>query len=293
MLNRLMALLVLLCGVVSSAQAGIIEVGTEQGHIDYAADPIFQAAGWLAGYNADGGFFAGSAVLIAPDWVLTAGHVVDNPNLADYTSMKFSLSSSVYTQPPNYVAADAWYVLGADTSLFGADIALVHLAESITSVTPANLYTGSALPSGTHIDFAGYGVPGYYPTGYLAFDGIKRGGENLIDIVGNGVGFGTQYFTFDFGPADGTTSLALEMGGTSFDSGSPVFAFVDGQPQLIGINVRVSGLVDTFAIRPEAYSDWINQTTSVPEPSTLVLMLCGTSALWLASQKRLRSSGAV
>ena len=155
----------------SPAKAGLIVAGTEQAHLDMAANPIFQSIGWLAGYYSGGSTVAGTGVLIAPQWVLTAGHVIDNAD--PFTEMKFSFSSSIYEQAPNYIAADAWYMQYDGGSLFGDDIGLVHLSEPVLDVVPASLYFGG-LEVGMQAEWAGYGALAVYPNGENLFDGCFR-----------------------------------------------------------------------------------------------------------------------
>ena len=77
------------------------------------------------------------------------------------------------------------------------------------------------------------------------------------------------------------------MGVTHGDSGGGWFANIDGQMQLIGISAQESFLVESIAIRPAAYADWINAKISpVPEPSSMVLF---TTAGFFVSLRRSRA----
>lgn len=276
------------------APAGIIVAGTEQAHLDFANDPMFQSVGWVRGING-GSFAAGSGVLIAPDWVLTVGHVVTRDDMLGWTAMQFSFDNAFN---PNRVLhpADAWYAYPGFVSDHGAgganDIGLIHLADPITNVIPAKLYDGD-VPVGTHAYLSGYGVQGYTPPSHLLpFDGEQRAGENVVDGIGDDIlGIGNQFLTLDWGPVFRTPSLPLEFGGSNFDSGGGVFANMNGQVQLIALMAFVNGdFYSTGAIRPAVYLPWIHSyVTSVPEPSAALLLLTAATFLSLANARaRLR-----
>src|SRR5262245_49278584 len=125
----------LICVIVyaSSAYAGVVR--------DDRSDSLYQSLGASAGYAPVGQFlgststfgFAASGTLIAPNWVLTAAHVVDQA-----TSLTFNIGGSSY-------AASQWaYHSNWNGDLAaGYDIALVKLNTSLAGITPALRYTGS------------------------------------------------------------------------------------------------------------------------------------------------------
>lgn len=274
-----------LCGFSVQGRAGIIVPGTEQAHIDFASDPIFQSVGSVAGWDGSVWRLVGSGVLIDEQWVMLTGHELTT---FGYSTYRFSLGSDLYQPNTGRSVADAYYVNGSGGNFFNPDLGLLHLSDPITSVTPATVYQGNDLTVGTHVVFAGYGLPGYFPTGELPFDGLKRGGENIINDVGPNSGMAADRFAWDFGPAYGTASLPLEMNGSNFDSGSGTFAFIDNQWQLVGIVAQGAPLTDTVAVRPVAYSPWTNEIMGVPEPSSFVLALTGAAGGWMLIRRRNR-----
>lgn len=272
--------LVALCGFSKQGQAGIIVPGTEQAHIDFAADPVFAPVGWVSGWDGAAWRTVGSGTLVKSDKVLLSGHQLTT---FGYTQFRFSLGPSVFQPNTGRSVASSYDILGSGGNLFTPDLGVLTLVDPITSVTPAEVYMGDELAEGMRIIWAGYGIPGYYPSGELSFDGLKRGGENKINSFGP-----TDRFRFDFGPAYGTPSLPLEMGASNFDSGAGAFGFIDNEWQLVGVVVSRSGFEDSFAVRPFMQMDFLNATgvVSVPEPSTILLATLGAGVVALYCRRR-------
>ncbi len=245
--------------------AGQIALGSNQAHIDYAADSRFESIGWIGGWLENTFSIAGSFALISPHWALTAAHVIDDPQLRWYGSF----DSNIYEGPPAYRSIDAVYPYPGYVDDNGGgnsdDIGLIHFAEPVTDITPAMLYQGTVQP-GTHGYFSGYGRLRYYPFTDVEYDGIKRAGENIIDQIGDPViVISSRYMLAEFddrGPPYGNV-LPLEMGGSPGDSGSGWFADLDSQSQLIGITGFGRGYDLTGIIRLDLYLDWINEVTGL------------------------------
>ena len=116
------------------------------------------------------GGYIGSGTLIASDWILTAGHMVD-----DAAALSFNIGGQVYTGS-NWLAHPRW---NGDL-LGGYDIGLVQLSSPVNAIQPATLYTGSS-EIGAVGTAVGYGMTGTGLTGAEDFDGQKRAGQNVID----------------------------------------------------------------------------------------------------------------
>jgi hypothetical protein len=244
----------------------------------YAKTSTFDSVGWLAGTsNTAGWTVAGSAVLIDPYWVLTAGHVITGSDGSGYSNFAFSLSTSIYTEPPNYVFADAWFphpdwVAGSRYGT-GHDIGLIRLSQSIYDVAPAVLFAGEDQRN-TLMHMAGYGDPGTYSTGLQPFDGLKRAGDNVTEGWGGEwphIEIENQYWGARTNPYDPYLQ-PLEIMGSPGDSGGGWFAEIDGQMQLVGL---YNGFLDdwgmgtSLAIRTSLYNDWITTTIAAYSPAPL------------------------
>jgi hypothetical protein len=264
---------------------------------DYLSVGRFQGSTGTSNYSASG-------TLIAPDWVLTAGHVVDAAQ-----SLIFTLNGTRYSAT-NWVANPQW----KGDLLAGYDIGLVHLSSPVTNVQPATRYTGTSEVGrvGTAV---GYGMTGTGLTGTTIFDGQKRGEQNVIDKLQN-----SRLFLSDFdSPSKRTESkmgsnrpLDLEGLIGPGDSGGGVFINVGGKAYLAGVNSfagAYDGKVDSDYgdisghVRVSAFNSWIDSVigmkpvvsaaapqsasiNAVPEPATWLLLLLGSLTLLIVRRLR-------
>ncbi|HEX3889474.1 MAG TPA: trypsin-like serine protease [Verrucomicrobiae bacterium] len=245
---------------------------------DYVAlgnDPAFAAVGTFTAN------LTGCGTLIAPDWVLTAAHLILGAHSGTFTLDGTAYSATQIITDPN------WDGNPSD----GNDFALVQLSSSLTPIPPSLLYTGSTL-LGQTATFVGYGFTGTGLTGYRTLDGQKRGFQDVVDLNNSNFGNTVSVFgsTFD-SPAD--NALSLEGCVAPGDSGGGVFVSDGSQYYLAGV---ISFVASTNGAAKSYYNNisgfdsispampWI--TSTVPEPSTIALL--ATSAVAVIWRKRCR-----
>ena len=176
-----------------------------------------------------------SAVLIAPEWALTAAHTVDRPQRLERTRLAFGADTVRVAEVilhPAYVATSATTV----------DLALVRLDRPVRSVPPATLYRGAG-EARQRIVIAGFGfaLPGNTLAGDQTPPGTRHAGANVVDSVT------AVQLLLDF---DGPTLPALNRMGAAAadsleyipmggDSGGGAFVREPDGWRLVGINGNV------------------------------------------------------
>jgi hypothetical protein len=232
--------------------------------------------------------YHGSAILITPDWVLTAAH-----NLILASSATFTINGTAYTSSQLYINP-GW----VNSNPFGGnDFGLVHLSTPVNSVTPAMLYTGSS-ETGMVGTFVGFGYTGTGTNGWKTLDNQKRAFQDIIDgNFGNpalllGADFDNPHNPADNGFGD-PTPLTLEGCVAPGDSGGGVFITVGSQTYLEGVISLVAaadgnansdyGDASGFG-RVSAFNPWIMST--IPEPSVSLLLVAGAGLGILLGRRR-------
>lgn len=204
------------------------------------ADSLWSGVGSITG---TGGVY--TAVLVAPRFVLTAGHVapVDVSNLYFNLNIGSDLSHSI----PAQRAIHHPLYRGFDPQSPQYDLALLELGVAAPSEARIHPFLATLPSVGTQIEMVGYGAsgPGAIGATVPANAALKRVGLNQIDeVYGRDPNGGAPLiFRFTFDPPSSpprlrtaSTGNERETGLASGDSGSPVYERVDGRPHLLGIN---------------------------------------------------------
>jgi T5SS/PEP-CTERM-associated repeat protein len=215
-----------------------------------------------------------SAVLVAPDWILTAGHcvisrqdtadpnpgqLVDNRLGAFTVTDRFGVqrtSAQAIVHPLWLQNIDPMATIDIDAESnaldAGFDFALIQLS-AVSFIEPALRNSTPLTSSHTSGDddvvtLVGYGRFGTGQVGDVLPSGTRRAGENVIDdFDGDGGDVGSDTYPsnnhilmdFDNDGSAGTRGLdsprVLEYHGASGDSGGPWF----GDPETGGLNTRL------------------------------------------------------
>lgn len=261
-------------------------------------DPNTTTSPWAGVGSLSVGTSTYTATLIAPNYILTAAHVVAGATLGSVT---FNLNfggdltqrigaAEVFIHPDYH---------GFNSPNLNDDLAIIRLANPVSAGVPIYGLQHDVLATGTTLTFVGYGASGMGNIGVTisANPAIKRTGQNnadqfALDDEGSGKAE-IYYFDFD-GPSDtgnlmggSTLGNALETTVGGGDSGSPAFLrSSDGNWRLAGVNTftftNIAGqTASTFGtggggMLIPAYAKWIDSiVTPVPEPAPYTLMLAG------------------
>lgn len=201
----------------------------------------------------------GGASLIAPRWLLTAGHVAQAIPLDRHLSVKFlgqRYAMEHIVIHPTY--RPEWVEEDEEDGHNVVDLALIELANPVDAVQPLGLYEGSS-ELGQEVILLGAGECGNGRRGTLGSDRHLRRVTNRVDEVD---AFWLK-FRFDE-PPEGTDLEGVCGHG---DSGGPALIQQDGQLLLAGISswqqtgdrpLGTYGCVEHYA-RVSVYLDWIRE----------------------------------
>ncbi|WP_299668162.1 trypsin-like serine protease [uncultured Polaribacter sp.] len=246
-------------------------------HIELASDKEFDCVGKILN---EGGILIGSGVLINENWVITAGHVVED---VLNSKLRFKSNNIIYDSEkvilyPDYKSN----VLGHN-----GDVALIKIKASKKQIEPATSFNGNEIV-GKQIIYVGYGTSG---KGKQAIKkptpaGRKLAGTNIIDATGqesiDDRELPDQFLIADFdhpthkelnriGSATPTDLEYFPMGG---DSGGGAFVKVGNKFYLVGIHSGATAKINDdinlglhgsliYTTNLSFYKDWISETIKI------------------------------
>ncbi len=280
-----------LCVFAQSAEAIIMNDGAQS---DTSWQQAYQTLGdqypsvvGLYGYNGTSWHNIGSGVVVSPYNVITAAHVVLDNSGGTFSEYAIETGNNLKTPSGIYYATKASVIPQYTGITVSPDIGMLTFSQPI-GVTPAPLYTGSDTSLLHSVaTLSGFGDYGYPSTGPTAFDGLKRGCQDLLLELGDpAVSAGSDQLIMDFA-TPGSWDYQY-LGGSTAPGDSGGGWFVNGQ--LVGVNDFIAGGYDyglSGATSVSQHIDWIDSQI-VPEPGTLAL-LSAAAASFLFYWTRRRS----
>jgi secreted trypsin-like serine protease len=255
-----------------------------------STNPAFLPTGLIRAYQGSS-FGIGSGTLIAPNWVLTAGHMAIVDGVAN-TAQEFVIGGQTYA-----VASDAvyvhsgWIASGYDLNA-GYDLALFRLTTPVKGIKPASLNTDRN-EVGQVIFTNGFGSTGTGLTGNTGAAGTRRAGQNVLDATAaqivipgrtEAIPVGsdrTLLYDFDSPRRDISTlgsaaPLNLEYSGAPGDSGGGamiaagrgyrIAGVVSGGYRPLGLRNGAYGTTAIY-VRVSSHASWIRAVMQGGQPS--------------------------
>lgn len=243
--------------------------------------------------------FVGSASVLSPHWVLTAGHNVD---INDDGNADAGLSVTLHLSGLN-VYSSAGIIIQPDFTGFGNpsihnDLALLYFDDALPDLNFPVL--GLNLNIGDEVTLAGYGRSGYGNYGYTTAATLsdRRIGYNTIESFSQETDGNGLLYRYDFDSPDSPLSLGNDRETIigPGDSGGPMLLPWYSGHALVGVNTFTEGFGGRFGdvgggVALEPYWDWIAAETGlplVPEPHTLISFLLGIAFFSLCRLNTLR-----
>ena len=181
-------------GIIEASLASYYDLGSNQGNFYPSQNyPDLSVTGALISTTGA----LGTATLVAPNYIITAAHVVKNdyyevPKALEWKFVLYhdigkATSTEVY-QIEELIVHPVWTArqttsnnLG-DGDELGVDLALARLVRSVDNVFPARLPSPEDDPLGERAVLGGFGTLVEGDTGYKITSNERRvGGENIID----------------------------------------------------------------------------------------------------------------
>lgn len=217
----------------------------------------------------------GDVTVIAPDWILTAGHVAAGARRRG-TVPRIEIAGNSYEAREIHVHPQ-WREMGPH------DIALIRLSAPVRGVRPARLAEHGVVPRGV-ATIVGHGATGVGTARERVEDGRRRAATSAIDSTSPRA----LYLSFDLPPA----GTPLEGAPGPGDSGGPALIRRGEEWVVVGVSSAgfdgatgpgSYGAVDVFT-RVDAYRPWIDsvmsgQVAPPPAPSTPSARSASTTAV--------------
>jgi S1-C subfamily serine protease len=243
--------LIVILVLASSAFAGTIDDAIGDARYREYGETFAPYTHRIVGMQVDGSPAVATCTAIAPDWALTAAHVVE-----DMTSCH------VVTGSGTHRVAQVFAHAGYDGRFQWHDIALVRLAQPFTLAKYPPLTDGTERLGGIAVA-VGYGVTGPIATGWRNGDLEIRAGTQRLDAL-EGTVFRCEI------NRDTVLPFAIGPG----DSGGPLFSIdAKGRTVLVGVNSytsrRGSGVPRSMVgeesghTRVALYREWIKSIAGV------------------------------
>jgi hypothetical protein len=239
-----------------------------------------------------------SGVVIAPQYILTAGHVAA---AGSASAMQVILNAGATSWSTTVVKATPYPTFSFPYD----DLGILQLAAPVPAGVPIYALYGGPRQDGLILVLAGYGASGNGNTGpgVAATPNIKRTGRNALDELTtmlDSSGLTSSFFVYDFDGPTGNGSLggptlgnAIETMVAVGDSGGPAFIQVGSSLQLLGINTFAAAPVANQAITytfgdlgggivaaDPRFAAWLQATTAGTMPTAASNDTDGPLPIW-------------